>query len=416
MNRRELLLSGAGAIAATGLSSEVFAATQREISIGAIFPMTGSSAEIGVHARQAIETARELINGKFDIDLPLANSAGLPGLGGAKIKVIFADHQGDPAKGRSEAERLLTQNKVACIIGAFHSAVSATISATTERYSVPYICADSSAPSLAHNGLKYFFRPSPNDNMFSKAMFDFLDSLKKSGNAPKTIALFYEDTIFGIDSANIQRKLAGERGYKIVADVKYKSNSPSLTSEVQQLKNANADVLMPSSYTTDAITLVKTMAELGYKPKAIIAQAAGFSDATLYKTVGDKLAGVITRSAFSLDLGAKRPSILAINKMYKAKSGIDLDDNTSRQFMGLIVAADAINRAKSIAGPKIRGALVKTDIPGARTIMPWEKIQFDADGQNEFANPVLLQYVGGHFKTIFPSVDATAKAIWPMNS
>ena len=67
-------------------------------------------------------------------------------------------------------------------------------------------------------------------------------------------------------------KLADERGYKIVADIKYRSNSPSLSAEVQQLKAANADVLMPSSYTTDGILLVKTMAELGYKPNAIVAQ------------------------------------------------------------------------------------------------------------------------------------------------
>jgi len=61
-----------------------------------------------------------------------------------------------------------------------------------------------------------------------------------------------------------QLKLAGERGYKVVADIKYRSNSPSLSAEVQQLKAANANVLMPSSYTTDGILLVKTMAELGY--------------------------------------------------------------------------------------------------------------------------------------------------------
>ena len=49
------------------------------------------------------------------------------------------------------------------------------------------------------------------------------------------------------------------------------------------------DVLMPSSYTTDGILLIKTMAELGYKANAIVAQAAGFSEKALYDAVGDKL-------------------------------------------------------------------------------------------------------------------------------
>ena len=133
---------------------------------------------------------------------------------------------------------------------------------------------------------------------------------------------------------------------------------------MQQLKAANADVLMPSSYTTDGILLVKTMAELGYKPNAIVAQDAGFSEKALYDAVGDKLEGVISRGSFSLDLAAKRPMVGKINAMFKEKSGKDFNDYSSRQFMGLIVMADAINRAKSTDGDKIRDALVATDMPG----------------------------------------------------
>ena len=205
-----------------------------------------------------------------------------------------------------------------------------------------------------------------------------------------------------------------ERGYKIVADIKYRANSPSLTAEVQQLKAANADVLMPSSYTTDSILLVKTMGELGYKPKKIVAQDAGFSEKALYDAVGDKVEGVISRASFSLDLAAKRPSVGKVNDMFKASSGKDLNDYTSRQFMGLIVLADAINRAKSTDGEKIREALVATDMPGERTIMPWKRVKFDEIGQNNDADPVLLQYVDGKFVTIFPPQAAVAEPIWPM--
>src|ERR1700747_1838979 len=138
--------------------------------------------------------------------------------------------------------------------------------------------------------------------MFSKSMFDFFDARRKKGQKIETLSLFHEDTIFGTDSANAQQKLADERGYKIVTNIKYRANSPSLTAEVQQLKTADADVLMPSSYTTDGILLVKTMGELGYRPKAIVAQDAGFSEKALYDAVGDKLEGVISRGTFSLDL------------------------------------------------------------------------------------------------------------------
>jgi len=411
ITRRNVLL---GATATAALAPFAARAQTSEVVIGVTYPMSGANAQIGVDAQHAYVTATDIINNKHDFDLPLAKDAGLPGLGGAKIRLVFADHQGDPQKGRAEAERLITQEKVCAIIGSYQSSVAVTISQTCERYQIPFVSADNSSPSLHTRGLKFFFRAAPHDEMFSKAMFDFFDVMKKKGTKIETLALFHEDTIFGTDSANAQIKLANERGYKIVADVKYRSNSPSLSAEVQQLKAANADVLMPSSYTTDGIMLIKTMAELGYKPKAIVAQAGGFSEKALYDAVGDKLDGAVTRGSFSLDLAAKRPMVGKVNAMFKEKSGKDLNDNTSREFMALIVLADGINRAKSTDGEKIRAALAATEIPGEQTIMPWKRVKFDEMGQNNDADPVLLQYIGGKFVTISPSQAAVAEAVWPM--
>lgn len=411
ITRRNVLL---GATAAAALAPIAGRAQTSEVVIGIIYPFSGASAQQGVDAQKAYETALEIINKDYDFDLPLAKGEGLPGLGGAKVKLVFADHQSDPQKGRAETERLITQEKVCAVIGTYQSAVAVTVSQVCERYQIPFISADNSSPSLHRRGLKYYFRAAPHDEMYSQAMFDFFDALKKKGTKIETLALFHEDTIFGTDSANAQTKLAGERGYKIVADIKYRSNSPSLSAEVQQLKAANADVLMPSSYTTDGILLVKTMAELGYKPNAIVAQDAGFSEKALYDAVGDKLEGVISRGTFSLDLAAKRPMVGKVNAMFKEKSGKDFNDLTSRQFMGLIVMAEAINRAKSTEGEKIRDALAATDIAGEQTIMPWKRIKFDDMGQNNDADPVLLQYIGGKFVTISPPQAAVAEATWPM--
>ena len=413
MNRREILLGGAAAVTVAGFPLRASAAD--DVVIGVVYPMSGSNAQIGVDARHAFETALDIINNVHALDLPGAKNAGLAKLGGAKIRLVFADHQGDPQKGRAEAERLITQEKVAAIVGAFHSSVSATISATCERYALPYVAADSSSPSLHRRGLKYFFRPAAHDEMFSGAMFDWLDAQRKAGKKIETVALFFEDTIFGTDSSNVQRKLAGERGYKVVADIKYRANSPTLTSEVQQLKSADADVLMPSSYTTDALLLVKTMAELGYKPKNMIAQAAGFSEKAVFDVVGDQLQGLVSRASFALDLAPKRKSISVVNDMFKARAARDLNDNTSRQFTALTVLADAIDRAGSVDGAKIRDALAATNIAGEQTIMPWRAIKFGDDGQNTFCDPALIQYIGGKFITIYPNDVAAAPAKWPMN-
>ncbi len=415
MKRRQVLLGIGGTVVLSGLLDDAFAQA-KEVVVGLVYPLTGSSAQVGVDCKHAIETALEIINNASTVDLPTAKSAGLAGLGGAKIRVVFADHQGDPQKGRAEAERLITQENVCAIVGAFHSSVSVTVSATCERYEVPYVCADSSSPSLHRRGLKYFFRTSAHDEMFSEAMFDFMDALKGRGKAIRSVGLFYEDTIFGSDSSAVQRKLAGERGYAVACDIKYRANSPSLSAEVQQIKSANPDVFMPSSYTADAILTMNAMASIGYKPKNIVAQAAGYVEKPTLDSVGDKLQGMISRASFSVDLGEKRPSAKIVNEMFKARAGRDLNDQTSRQFTAMMVLADAIDRAGSTDPKKIRDALAATDIPGDKTIMPWKRVKFDAMGQNTFASPVLIQFKGTTFSTVFPFEVATAQPVWPMNA
>src|SRR3984957_12215509 len=103
ISRRKILL---GASTSAALLQVVARAQTSEVVIGLIYPLSGASAQIGVDAQKAFETAAEIINKNFDFDMPLARGEGLPGLGGAKVRLVFADHQADPQKGRAEAERL----------------------------------------------------------------------------------------------------------------------------------------------------------------------------------------------------------------------------------------------------------------------------------------------------------------------
>src|SRR6201987_5203466 len=93
-----------GAAMASVLASTA-SAQDKVVKIGAIFPMTGNAASAGLHAKVAIEVALDIVNNTHSElgDLPLAGSAGLAGLGGAKVEVIFADNQGSPATGQNQA-------------------------------------------------------------------------------------------------------------------------------------------------------------------------------------------------------------------------------------------------------------------------------------------------------------------------
>src|ERR1700678_581867 len=78
ISRRNVLL---GATASAALLPVAARAQTSEVVIGVIYPLSGASAQIGVDAQKAFETAAELINKNFDFDLPLARGEGLPGLG-----------------------------------------------------------------------------------------------------------------------------------------------------------------------------------------------------------------------------------------------------------------------------------------------------------------------------------------------
>ncbi len=415
LDRRALLLSGASAAVLNAVGQAAAQSMAGDVKIGVIYPFTGSGAQVGVDARFALETAADIINKRHEIDLPLAKDAGLPRLGGAKIQLIYADHQADPQKGRGEAERLITQDKVSALVGTYYSSVAAVVSQVAERYQVPFIAAESSSPSLHTKGLKYFFRPGPHDEMYSVAMFDFLrDVREKHPDSAKTIALFYEDTLFGNDTSQVQKRLAAEQKVEIVADVKYRANSPSLSTEVQLLKAKNPDVILATSYTTDAILFVRTMRELGFKPKGLISQNGGFIEPAFFAAVGDQANGIISRASFVLDLATKRPSLKAVNELFKQRAGKDLNDNTAREFMALVILADAINRAGDTKGPAIQEALRATDIPGDATIMPWDRVKFSAEGQNTSIRPVMMQYGEGEYRTVWPEKLATRSLKWPL--
>ncbi len=385
-----------------------------DIVIGAIYPLTGNAAQIGADARNAIETMQDIVNGTHEpLPMLMGKGGGLDRMDGAKIRVVFADHQNDPQKARAEAERLITQEKVVAIIGSYTSATAVTISQVAERYEVPYLSMDNSSPSLHRRGLKWFFRTTPHDEMFTQAMFDFFDEVgKKTGHPAKTVALFYEDSIFGTDSSGVQRKLAADAKMNVVADIKYRANSPSLSAEAQRLRAANADVLLPSSYTSDAISITRAFAELGYKPKVVMAQAAGFQEQAFLTAAGPLAEGLYSRSSFARDATKSRPAIDPVNALFRARSGKDLNDNTSRQVIGLQVMADAINRSGSGKPDDIRKALITTEIAGDQTIMPWKGVRFDSTGQNVQATPVIQQVKDGVFHTVYPADVAVQEPVW----
>jgi branched-chain amino acid transport system substrate-binding protein len=360
--------------------------------------------------------AADIINNGANIpNLPFSHGGGLPGLKGAKIKLIFADHQSNPQVGATEAERLINQEKVVALIGCYQSNVTATASQVAERYQIPFLNASSSSENLTERGFKWFFRTTPHDALFVQNSFDFMKDLeKKKGVKINNIGLLSENTLWGSETAKLESRLGQAGGYGVVKTVLYPQSSTQLTSEVQTLKAANPQVIMQASYLGDAILSMKTYKELNFLPDMIVANDAGFTDSEYVKTLGKDADYIVTREVWAIDLADRNPLIKQVNDLFYSRYKINFTGNSSRDFTGLMVLADAINRAGSTNPEAIRKALAETNIPGNKLIMPWKGIKFDQSGQNTLGSGIVVQVIGGKYYTVWPFDRASHDVVWPM--
>lgn len=246
-----------GAVLSMGFGMAV--AQPKEVKIGVIYPLSGSVAHAGKMSKDAVTLCVDYVNNKWpNLPIPIGKWEGIPGLNGAKIKLIFADHRGEPDRGADLAKKLIIDEKVIGITGAYHSSVTKTISTVCERYKIPMINPESTSPVLTKRGYKWFFRVTPHDRIFVRDFFEFLELLTQGkvpgvGAIPKEeideIGMCTENTEWGAGTRDVIKEFAKKYGYKIVSDVSYPHESPDLTAEVRRLLAPKPETLMFASYT-----------------------------------------------------------------------------------------------------------------------------------------------------------------------
>jgi len=407
MYRFGLVLAVLMAFSLSGLAEET-------IRFGAIYPLTGPIADTGQRCKWAVETALEIINNPHpEIDLPLAASAGLPNLGGAKMVAVFADHKANPELGKAEAERLITEENVVALVGCYNSAVTKPASYVAERYGIPFVCGASSSAALTERGLKYFFRIAVTDAMDAKHFFECLNELKEvKGYEIETFAVVYENTEFGQHAAEQTRYWGEHFGYKCVADVPYPFGATDVTSEVLRLKAANPDVVFHATLLSDYILFVRTYKELNYVPKAVFSFCGGFQDPKSIERLGADANYFCGSQIMPPELIPKIPVLNKVNELYKERAGADIDGVTLEIFEAVIVLADAINRAGTTDPEAVVEALRATNIVTDLNI--GGGIRFDEKGQNILAKAAVTQVIDGEYRTVLPLSVATTEMIWPI--
>jgi branched-chain amino acid transport system substrate-binding protein len=389
-------------------------AQDKTVKIGAIFPLSGGAASAGVHAKAAIEVAMDIINNAHPElgNFPLAKNAGLAGLGGAKVEVVFADNQGSPATGQNQALRLITEEKVVALTGAYQSGITLTASAIAEKYGIPFVNGESVAANLTERGFKWFFRTTPVAADFAKVYFDFLKDMKAAGARTDNVAIVHDNTEYGTSVSSVVTSVFKDGGLAAPMDIAYAPNATDVQSQILQLKEKKPDVVIMIAYTSDAILFAKTMQALDYKPPMIIADDSGYSDPSFIKAVGKISQGMFNRSSWNLGPPGSPTAIIA--DMYKKKSGDEMDDTAAREMTAFLVLMEAIDRAGSTDPAKIQAALKATDLKPDQLMIGYKGVKFDDKGQNVLAAGVIIQLQDGeNYVAVWPKAGAEKAPILP---
>lgn len=397
---------------ATEKAKEATPKPPSEVKVGWLLPLSGASASIGLQMRTGAEIAADEINAK----------GGISSLGGAKLKLVFADSKTHADTGVAETERLITRENVVMLAGAYNSAVTFPASEVAERYKVPWVSQGAVKDEITERGFKYVFRINNKAIYDTKEMFEAIELFQKeTGKGPKSVGLLYEGTDWGRSAAKSIKQFADERKMNVVVDEAYPPGTADLTAQVLKVKGAGPEVLFIAMYTPEHILFNK--AYMQHKvdiPYGVWSVGSGSEDPAFYKAVDPKsVEYMFVQEDWDLAGPQKYSWLKEVSDKFKAKLGYDLTAQGSQGYAAMWVIKDVLERAASVDREKIREALAKTDITaGPALASGYQRIKFDEQGQNTFAHGVISQNLKGTRTPLWPVENrpSGAKPVWPVPS
>jgi len=388
--RRNFLKLAGGSIAAAGVYAiPTISRAADTVNIGALYPVTGSLAQIGEGCVAASKLAVEMIN----------EAGGIKSLGGAKLNLIISDVQSDTTVTRTETDRLINGNKLSAIHGCFASALTLIASEVAERARVPLLTGSSS--DQLNKNRRYTFTPFARASQFAETQ---LQMSKLVTDKPK-VAVIFENTAFGTSTSNGLRELAPGQGAEIVLFEPYSAGFADASPLINKVKASGANTLISVSYLNDLIVIVRTIKQVGLNI-AINGGSGGFVMPDFYKNTGKLAEGLQGVAHWSHDMNddAKK-----VNAEFQKRTGNFLFEYAGGVVAQTYLIAEALERAASADPVKVREALTALDVSsGYAAMCPGGKVKFGPDGKNIHAHPVGVQWQNADLVSVFPQADARA--------
>jgi branched-chain amino acid transport system substrate-binding protein len=356
-HRRKIVKASGGAFLASlgAIPLRGFAADP--VNIGALYPVTGSMAQIGTGCVAAAKLAVKMIN----------DAGGIKSLGGAKLNLIISDVQSDTTVTRTETDRLITSNNLSAIHGCYASALTLIACEVAERAKVSKLTTDK----------------------------------------PK-VAVIFENTAFGTATSNGIKELAAGEGVEIVMFEPYSAGFTDAAPLLNKVKASGANTLFSLSYLNDLILIVRTIRQMGLNI-AVNAGSGGFVMPDFYKNVGKLAEGLQGVTHWNHDIS---PESKKVNEEFKKITGEFLFEYGGGLIAQTYMLADALERCASRDPQKVREALSTLDVSsGFAAMAPGGRVKFGPDGKNIYGRPIGVQWQNGDLASIFPKDFAKAAVL-----
>lgn len=378
-----------------------------EIKIGVINPLSGNLAPLGQDSTLGAEIAAELVNERG-------------GVAGRKVVLVRADAPTATAA-VTEANRLITQEGVQIIVGAYGSSISLAASAEADKNRVVFWEMNSGSSKITDRGHRYTFRTTLTFAHLAEGALNAITKIVapavKAKPADLKVVVMAEDSAFGSEMAPLLREALAVAGITPLAVEMYSAKSADLSPIVLKFKSLNPDVVIASSYANDAILFVRQARQYGLNMKALIGTGAGYGVSDLVRAVGTDAEGAFTTGATLVinpeGLDAESRKLLAeFNGRFEARAKHIPSTHGAMGFLGTwFLLTDVLPRSGGSTDPdKVREAAMAADVPVGKGINGYG-LKFDAKGQNQRAFSVVQQWQKGELEAVYPFQLATQKPI-----
>jgi branched-chain amino acid transport system substrate-binding protein len=161
------------------------------------------------------------------------------GVLGRHIEALHMDTETTPATGSRVAERLITRNEAAFLIGAMHSGVANAISQVAQKYGTVFLNTNSSSPTEAGKDChRAKFVWDGNGTNFSLAIVKA--AMKTSG---RNWVLLTNDYVWGHNTSKATRAVVEANGGKIVDELLVPQNTRDFSAYLLKLQQMKPNVV-----------------------------------------------------------------------------------------------------------------------------------------------------------------------------